>query len=149
MGRLNDWLTENYIGEPHKPDGDIRGILDIPYRDMNSFPAEDVERCVFVLNAWLYYISYQLGLLEGRTRANKTLVDDEITFASQKYDAYNFKEKYTLAKVNNRSLKEKSDKLLMEEAKVTSLKELKFAIRDKIDVVKMIYFRKRGQQKNA
>jgi hypothetical protein len=146
MGRLNDWLSENYIAEPIKPDGDIRGILDIPYKDMNSFPAEDIERCVFVLNAWLYYISYQLGVLEGRTRANKTLVEDEITFAAQKYDAYNFKEKCALAKVNDKGLKQKSDKLLLEEAKVTSLKELKYAIRDKIDTVKMIYFRKRGNR---
>ncbi len=144
MGRLNEWVKENFTDEPNKPDEEkLSGIMGLPYARFREMPMHEVERAVFILGSWVYYIGYQLGVLEGRARAMENALNIDIAFEAQKLKDGYFPERCELAKANNPKLRDRSIKLFELKAQAGTLKEMKFAIKDKVDALKMIYYRRR------
>lgn len=144
MGRLNKWVEENFTEEPNKPDeAKLSGIMGLPYHRFKDMPIHEVERAIFILGSWIYYIGYQLGVLEGRANAMENELNADIAFEAQKLKDGYFNERCDLAKANNPKLRERSSALYETKAQAGTLKEMKFAIKDKVDALKMIYYRRR------
>ena len=148
MGKLDNWIEQTLDAKPDKPDEEkLNSIMCLDYSSFNKMKLWDIERAIYILSSWLYYVSYQHGILHGRSKAMRSNLDSEIAFEAQKYKSGYFEERKELAKSNNADLKDRSIKIYEIEAQSNSLKEIKFSIKDKIDVLKMIYYRKRSNER--
>ena len=146
MGRLQEWMEEKFVGQPDRPsEPALSLIMGLTHKNFNEMDIWKVEEAIFVLSSWLYYISYQLGTLEGRGNAMDNQLKGEITLAAQRIKSGYFDERFQLAKASDPKFRERSMEVFEIKAKAGTLKELKFSIKDKIDVLKMTYYRRRKQ----
>lgn len=150
MGKLNEWIKDNFSDEPVKPDEEkLNVIMSLPYSDFNKMKIWDIERAIFILSSWLYYIGYQFGVIEGRAKAITSAFNSELAFEAQKFKTGYFEERRELAKANSPTLTDKSIEVYKITAQANTLKEMKFGIKERVDILKMIYYRKRNDGRNA
>jgi len=74
MDRLKEW-SDTIIKEPAKPDGDIDAILASSYDTIAKLPIGVIEKAIFILDSYIFYVTYRYGMTEAYIRYHEAKND--------------------------------------------------------------------------